>query len=190
MGGVGPQEFLNNVMKLCREQCGKLREWLKYHFLAACWEPESGPADSPLNNPVKWILYLHFYRKEYEGLVILVTQLIQDRKICMYAQSCPTLCNPMDCSPPGSSVHGIFQARILERDAISFSRGSSWPRDWTQVSCIAGRFFTTAPLSQTQKSSAGFHSLWRGAVSCCQCPSHSFGFFPQHCRELLRLWAA
>ena len=45
-------------------------------------------------------------------------------------------------SPPGSSVHGILQARILEWVAISFSKGSSWPRDWTQVSCIAGRFFT------------------------------------------------
>ena len=57
------------------------------------------------------------------------------------AQSCPTLCNPMD-SLPGSSVHGILQARILEWVAISFSRGSSWPRDRTQVSCIAGRRFT------------------------------------------------
>ena len=50
------------------------------------------------------------------------------------AQSCPTLGDPRDCSPPGSSVHGIFQARILEWVAISFSRGSSWPRDRTQVS--------------------------------------------------------
>ena len=48
----------------------------------------------------------------------------------------------MDCSPPGSSVHGILQARVLESVAISFSRGSSWPRDQTQVSCVAGRFFT------------------------------------------------
>ena len=56
-------------------------------------------------------------------------------------QSCPTLSGPMDCSPPGSSVHGIFQARILEWVAISFSRGSSQSRDWTQVSCIAGRCF-------------------------------------------------
>ena len=60
----------------------------------------------------------------------------------LVAQSCPTLCDPMDCSPPGSSVHGISQIRILEWLAIPFSRGSSWPRDWTQVSCIAGRFFT------------------------------------------------
>ena len=57
------------------------------------------------------------------------------------AQSCPTLCDPMDCSPPGSSVHGILQARILEWGAISFSRGSSRPSDQTQVSCIAGRCF-------------------------------------------------
>ena len=55
---------------------------------------------------------------------------------------CPTLCDPVDCSPPGSSVHGIFQARVLEWIAISFSRGSSWPRDWTQVSCTAGRYFS------------------------------------------------
>ena len=57
------------------------------------------------------------------------------------AQSSPTLCNPVDCSPPGSSVHGILQARILEWVAISFSRGSSQPRDRTQVSCIKGRCF-------------------------------------------------
>ena len=48
----------------------------------------------------------------------------------------------MDCSPPGSSVHGILQAKILEWVDISFSKGSSWPRDWTRVSCIVGRFFT------------------------------------------------
>ena len=57
------------------------------------------------------------------------------------AQSCPTLCDPVDCSLPGSSVHGILQARILEWIAISFSRGSSPPRDWTLVSRIAGRCF-------------------------------------------------
>ena len=57
------------------------------------------------------------------------------------AQLCPALCDPMDCSPPGSSVHGILQARILEWVAISFSRGSSWPRDRTQVSRTAGRHF-------------------------------------------------
>ena len=55
------------------------------------------------------------------------------------AQSCPTICDPMDCSPPGSSLHGILQARVLEWVAISFTSGSSRPRDRTRVSCIAGR---------------------------------------------------
>ena len=57
------------------------------------------------------------------------------------AQSCPTLCDPVDCSPPGSSVHGILRPRILEWVAISFSRGSSRPRGRTQLSCMAGRRF-------------------------------------------------
>ena len=57
------------------------------------------------------------------------------------AQSCPTLCDPMDCSLPGSSIHGILQARVQEWVAISFSRGSSQPRDRTRVSCIPGRRF-------------------------------------------------
>ena len=68
------------------------------------------------------------------------------------AQSCLTLCNPMECSPPGSSIHGILQARILEWVAISFSRGSSRPRDWTQVSHIAGRSFNLWPTREAHYS--------------------------------------
>ena len=63
--------------------------------------------------------------------------------VCVH-QSFPMLCDPMDCSPPGSSVHGIFQARILQWVATPFSQGSFRPRDRTHVSCvscIAGRFF-------------------------------------------------
>ena len=63
--------------------------------------------------------------------------------VCVWVtQWRPTLFDPMDCSPPDSSVRGILQARIPEWVAMSFSRGSAWPRDWIQVSCIAGRFFT------------------------------------------------
>ena len=58
------------------------------------------------------------------------------------SQSCLTLCNSLDCSLPGSSVNGIFQARVLEWVAIFFSRESSQPRDGSWVSCIAGRHFT------------------------------------------------
>ena len=66
-------------------------------------------------------------------------------RVCVHAkllQLCLTLCDPMDCSPPASSVHGILQVRILEGIAIPFSWGSSRPRDRTQVSCTADRLFT------------------------------------------------
>ena len=59
----------------------------------------------------------------------------------LFIQSCLTLCDPKDCNPTGSSVHVILQARILEWVAMPFSRGSSQPRDQTQVYCIAGIFF-------------------------------------------------
>ena len=68
--------------------------------------------------------------------------------MCSVPQSCLTLSDTMDCSPPASSVRGISQARMLEWAVISFSRGSSRPRDRTRVSCIscaAGRFFTAVP---------------------------------------------
>ena len=72
--------------------------------------------------------------------------------VCVCSLSCLTLCNPLDCSPQGSSVHGIFQARILEWVASSFSRGSSWSRNRTRVfcvSCTAGRFFICCHLFGT-----------------------------------------
>ena len=68
-------------------------------------------------------VYIYIYIYIYICVCVLV------------AQSSLTLCDPMDCSPPSSSVHEIFQARILDWVAISFSRGSSQPRDQTQVSC-------------------------------------------------------
>ena len=64
------------------------------------------------------------------------------RKKELVTQSCPTLWDPMDCSTQGFCVHGILQARMLKWVAMPFSRESSWPRDRTQVSCIAGGFFT------------------------------------------------
>ena len=66
-------------------------------------------------------------------------------KESVVAQSCLTLCESMGCSPQGSSVHGILQARILEWFAMPSSRGSSQPRDWSCVYGIAVRFFTTEP---------------------------------------------
>ena len=65
--------------------------------------------------------------------------------VCVRSLSCSTLLQHMDCSPPGSSVHGIFQARILEWVDISISRGSSRHRDQTHISFLAGGFFNTEP---------------------------------------------
>ena len=78
--------------------------------------------------------------------------------LCLVAQSCLTLCDPVDCSPPGSSVHGILQARILEWVAMPFSRRSSQPRDRTQLSCIAGGFFTDWATREAQ---------WQ-RLACCK----------------------
>ena len=76
--------------------------------------------------------------------------------MCLVIQSCPTLCNPMDCNPPGCSIRGILQARILEWVAMPFSRGSSWSRGWNWVSCIAGRFFTNGATRKAQYFKAWF----------------------------------
>ena len=88
---------------------------------------------------------------------------LQSKGLSRVAQSCPTLCNLMDCSLLGFSVHGILQARILKCADIPFSRGFFQPRDWTCVSCIAGRFFTiwatkelTKPGFQVYKDSLGW----------------------------------
>ena len=77
------------------------------------------------------------------------------------AQSCPTLCDPMDCSPTGSSVHRIFQARMLEWVVISYSRRSSQPREWItslRSPALAGRFFTTSANNLREITSRIFPS--------------------------------
>ena len=83
--------------------------------------------------------------------------------MCSVAQLCLTLCDLMDCSPPGSSVHGIFQARILEWVVISYSRGSSLPKNWTRVSGISytGRWILYHCCSVAKSSL----TLW-GLMDC------------------------
>ena len=96
--------------------------------------------------------YLYTYTPIYIGIYMKVKVLV--------AQSCPTLCDPMDCSLPGFAVHGILQARILEWVAILFSRWSSRPRDRTWVSCIAGRFFTVWGTREAQMLLSRFSHVW------------------------------
>ena len=100
-------------------------------FLLPAFSPH--PSKSSQSTRTGYLFYIAVFY-----IVVLVTQ------------SCLTPCDPMDCSLPGSSVHGILQARILEWVAMPSSRGSSWPRDLTWISCIAGRFFN---LRATGKSS-------------------------------------
>ena len=86
--------------------------------------------------------FIHFYQTHSHNIHLKLTSDNEINKIdSEVAQSCPTLCDPIDWGLPGSSIHGILQARILEWVAISFSRGSSGPRDHTQVSCIGSRSF-------------------------------------------------
>ena len=76
------------------------------------------------------------------SLIRIMIGIVINLLIVLVAQSCLTLCNPMGCSLPGSSVHGILQARILEWVAMPFSEGSFWPRKQTHVTWIVNRFFT------------------------------------------------
>ena len=129
---------------------------------------------------------------------------IFDRGLCLVTQSCPTVCDTMDCSPPGSSVHGIFQANLLEWIAISFSRGSSRPRNPTRVSCIVGRFFTDWRMESENESCLvvsdslwpqGLYSSWNslgqntgvGSLSLLQGIFPTQGLNPglRHCRQIL-----
>ena len=112
---------------------------------------ESETSESPNCNQL-----LYQFRKLYHfpwTLKIHYTYFFFKKKVkeSEVAQSCPTLCDPIDCSLSGSSVHGFFQAMVLEWIAISFSRGSSQPRARTRVSCIVDRRFTVWATREVQK---------------------------------------
>ena len=108
-------------------------------------------------------IYIHWYICIY---IYICTYAV----LCLVALLCPTLCDPLDCSPPGSSVHGILQARILEWIAMPSSRGFSQPRDLTCVSCIAGGFFTSWPAREAHLYLHLY--LWSIFISHVLLPSH------------------
>ena len=83
------------------------------------------------------IIQMWNYAEVHHQMIAFSKFLILLYCCCFVTKSCLSLCNPMDCSPPGSCVHGMFQARILEQMATSYSRRSSQPRDWLHVSCIS-----------------------------------------------------
>ena len=130
--------ILNTV--LCR--VGPCCLSILYIIVCTCW-PQT-PSPSLLHAPAPRATTILFSLPV--NLLLFCRWLhlchILDSTSIEVAQSCPTLCDPMDCSLPRSSVDGIFQARVLEWGAISFSRGSFWPRDQTQVLRTVGRRFT------------------------------------------------
>ena len=109
----------------------RISEWVAIPFCRGSCQPRDRTYVSCIG---RWILYQGATREVLSSANLLC--------VCKSLSCVWLFVTPMDCSPPGSSIHGIFQARILEWVAISFSRRSSWPRDGTRVSCIAGRFFT------------------------------------------------
>ena len=101
-------------------------------------------------------------------------------KRVLVTQSCPTLCDPMACILPGSCVHGLFQARILEWVAIFFSRVSSQPRDRTQVSCIAGGFLPAELQGKPKNTGVGSLYLLQQIF-----PIQELNQSLLHCRRIL-----
>ena len=135
------------LLLLCENKCRELSWSRAKGRLSSTQQHTNGPQPSRAWGKNTWQLYsnyqnCHFYlyyiplHPGSSGYYIVVVKLLSHVWL---------FCAPMDWIPPSFSVHGIFQARILEWVAISFSRGSSWPGDWTWVSFIAGRFFTTEP---------------------------------------------
>ena len=118
---------------------------------------------------------VHFKSINIKILFINYISIKLEKYIWEPKYSCPTLCDPMDCSLPGSSDHGIFQARVLEWGAISFSRGSSRPRDRTRVSRIVGRgIYCLSHQGRALMGVSHFHILWYSLLYMCTILSFAY----------------
>ena len=121
----------------------RILEWVEFPFSRGSSQPRDPTQVShvcrEISNPVRGIQISPSvsFRLTSCYFSLWCLSFIHNTCVCSVAQLCRTFCYPMDCRPPGSSVQGIFQARILKRVAISYSRGSSWSRDWTSISCLS-----------------------------------------------------
>ena len=109
---------------------------------------------------------------------------------CLVTQSCLIVCSPMEWGPPGSSVRGIFQARILEWVAISFSRGSSQPRNQTRIFCIADIHFTVWATREAILSTNSTYFSWcnNTTETCIICIFLKYMWSIHHNKPYGRLW--
>ena len=128
-----------------------------------------GPWKQVLLQSCSWLVDDKFFLCLYTIFPLKCVCLCVQISPSLVTQLCPTLFNPMNCSLPGSFVHGILQTRILEWDAIFFSRGSSWPRDRAWVSYIAGRFFTIWATRKLSKNTGhvGLEVKWSEVAQSC-----------------------
>ena len=117
-----------------------------------CWQLQWGTASSFQGTQTA----LEGFRALEETSPGCPASVWRSSKRCVCAQLCPTLCDHTDWSLPGSAAHGIFPGRNTEWVAIFFSRGSTWPRNRTCVSCTAGRFFTVEPPGKPKVQRALF----------------------------------
>ena len=158
--------FINNDWRQAQgnDSClVKTFECLKQALAHILWSTQG--KDCAIYDPIRWSLigWKSNYTVAYWDHTLKGKQC--KRTLQNVTQSCPTLCNPMDCSLPGSSVHGIFQAIVLEWIAISFSRGSSQPRDRIRVSHIVDRHFTVWATREVLNSVREPYKM----LCCCCC---------------------
>ena len=129
------RKMIRSYLKILSSLCMFVKWMTEDVILALSWHIVTLLISKICFNESSFNIFRHMRRMMLDPCVCVC--------VCvLVAQSCPTLCDPLDCSPPGPSVHGILQARMLESVAIPFSRRSSQPRDQTLISGILGGFFT------------------------------------------------
>ena len=133
-GNLGQDEAIQHLFFYYRETEAKRHKVTLSNWL---WDHPKAPWCINFGMWSDFIFYVHSQKiypeigKAARDTAPVKIRITQGHCFCLAAQSCPTLCDPMDCSPPGSSVHGVLQATILEWVAMPFSKGSSQPRDQT-----------------------------------------------------------
>ena len=161
-----PCAWLGNITNSMDMNLGKLWEMVRDRetWSAAVCGVAKSQRWQPSNNN-KCTSHCTFFN--HDSFILQLEVCTSYEWVSEVTQSCPTLCDPMDCSLPGFSIHGIFQARILEWVAISFSRGSSQPRDRTLVSHIAGRRFTLWAIREIHLVSINYFFLPHTFLPVC-----------------------